>query len=60
MLFPNGLYLAKAFPKVAKNSIFLLNLYQNFLNISKQIVLLSKRAKRVKHCLFNSIKTMLK
>ena len=40
-LFPEALFFATTFPKVAKNSIFLVNLYQNlpnFLKISKQFV----------------------
>ena len=39
MLFPKALFLATNFPKIDKNSIFLLNFYknfQNFLKISKQ------------------------
>ena len=34
MLFPKALFLATTFSKVDKNSIFLLNFYQNFLYIS--------------------------
>ena len=39
MLFPKALFLATPFPKIDKNSIFLMNLYQkfhNFLKISQQ------------------------
>ena len=41
MLFPKALFLATSFPKIDKNSIFLMNFYQkiiNFLKISKQFV----------------------
>ena len=41
MLFPVALFLATAFPKIDKNSIFLMNFYQNFQNflkISQQFV----------------------
>ena len=35
MLFPKAVYLATTFPKIVKNSTFLLNFYQNFSKISK-------------------------
>ena len=35
MLFPKALFLATTFPKVAKNSMCLLNFYQNFLKFSQ-------------------------
>ena len=36
MLFPKALFLATTFPKIDKNSIFLLNSYQKFLKISQR------------------------
>ena len=38
MLFPKALFVAITFPKIVKNSIFLLNFYQNFSNISQNFV----------------------
>ena len=41
MLFQNGPFFATTFPKIVKNSIFLLNFsrnFQNFLKISQQFV----------------------
>ena len=41
MLFPKAKFLATSFPKIDKNSIFLMNFYQkiqNFINISQQFV----------------------
>ena len=35
VLFPKALFLATTFPKVAKNSIFLLNFYQKFSKFSQ-------------------------
>ena len=35
MLFPKGLFVATTFPKIVKNSIFLLNYYQKFSKISQ-------------------------
>ena len=35
MLFPNALFLATTFPKIVKNSIFLMKFYQNFSKISQ-------------------------
>ena len=35
MLFPQALFLAKTFPKIVKNSIFLLNFYQKFSKFSQ-------------------------
>ena len=60
MLFPKALFLATTFPKVAKNSIFLLKLYQKFSKFSQnlQSVFVLTR-ERLTHCLFNSLKTML-
>ena len=37
MLFPNALILATTFPKIVKNSIFLLNFYQKFSKISENL-----------------------
>ena len=35
MLFPKAPFLATTFPKIGKNSIFLLNFYQKFSKISQ-------------------------
>ena len=35
MLFPKALFVATAFPEIVKNSIFLLNVYLKFSNISQ-------------------------
>ena len=35
ILFPKALFLATTFPKIVKNSIFLLNFYQKFSKISQ-------------------------
>ena len=40
ILFPMALFLATTFPEIVKNSIFLLNFYQNFLKISYQCIFL--------------------
>ena len=37
MLFLKALFLATTFPKVAKNSLFLLNFYQKLLKFSQSI-----------------------
>ena len=35
MLFPKALFLATTFPKIDKNSIFLMNFYQKISNFSQ-------------------------
>ena len=35
ILFPKALFLAKTFPKIVKNEVFLLNFYQKFSKISQ-------------------------
>ena len=35
MLFPKALFLATTFPKIVKNSIFILNFYQKFSKFSQ-------------------------
>ena len=47
MLFPRALFLATTFLKIAKNSIFILNFYQNFAKTSQNspTIFSSKRAK---------------
>ena len=55
-LFPNGLFLATAFPKIAKNSIFLLNFYQKFSKfskISKQFVFFVQTREKLTHGFLN-------
>ena len=47
VLFPKALFLATTFPKLLKNSIFLLNFYQNFLKISKQLVFFVQMREKV-------------
>ena len=50
VLFPKGLFVATTFPKLAKNSIFLLNFYQKFSKFSQNfpnnLCFSSKRAKK--------------
>ena len=42
MLFPKALFLASTFPKVAKNSIFLLNFYPKFSKFPNNLCFLAK------------------
>ena len=63
VLFPKALFLATTFPKVGKNSIFLLNFYQKFsklLKISKPFVFFVQTREKVTHGLLNSLENMLK
>ena len=46
VLFPKALFLATTFPKLAKNSIFLLNFYQKFSKFPNNLCFSSKRAKK--------------
>ena len=48
MLFPMALFLAAKFPKLAKNSIFLLNFYQKFSQNFPKNCFSSKREKITK------------
>ena len=41
VLFPKALFLATTFPKLSKNSIFLLNFYQKFSKFSKNFQTIS-------------------
>ena len=63
ILFSKALFLATTFPKIVKNSIFLLNYYQIFSKISKNfptIVFVVQGREKSKHCLLNYLKNMLK
>ena len=63
VLFPKALFLAPTFPKVTKNSIFLLNIYakfQNFLKISKQFVFFVQTREKLTHGLLNSFEKYAK
>ena len=60
VLFPKALFLATTFPKLAKNSIFLLNFFQKFLKVSQQFVFFVQTAKNEHICLLIFLKNMLK
>ena len=50
MLFPNALFLATIFPKLVKNTIFLLNFYQKLLKIAQQFVFFVQTREKLTHC----------
>ena len=53
MLFPKALFLVTTFPKIVKNSIFLLNFYQKFLKVSQQFVYFVQTRENLTHGLLN-------
>ena len=53
MLFPKALFLAATFQKLIKNSIFLLNFYQNFLKIFQQFAIFVQTRRKLTHTLLN-------
>ena len=60
VLFPKALFLATTFPKLAKNSIFLLKFYQKFQKVSQQFVFFVQTAKNEHMGLLIILKNMLK
>ena len=63
MLFPKALFLAGTFPKLVRNYIFLLNLYQkfpDFLKILQQFVIFDQTRENITHGLLPFLKNMLK
>ena len=61
MLFlEKALFLATTFSKVAQNSIFQLNLYQNFLKISKQFVFFVQTREKATHGLLKFLEKFAK
>ena len=63
MLFPKALFLATTFPKIDKNSIFLLNLYQKFSKFSQNfqtICIFRPNTRKINAWFLNFVENRLK